>query len=123
MAPSMNELILQAAGRTAGSTDPRLSAAQQAWERTKDLPDDSEAKMLAAFQLEKAVKAVQDAERPRNPDGTFASFDGGVRGIRRSFPRSSSQESANALFARALTTSAQETRERRDDPGVTVIAP
>lgn len=98
---TMNAFLLHAAGRTAGQSTggaarlsgvpehgARLSAALndlESAERSKD-PD------LIHYAEHKLDQVVQDARkarleraeqnRPRNPDGTFATFDGGSHGRR-----------------------------------------
>jgi hypothetical protein len=129
MAETGTEFLLRATGRRGRSVEvpevaERLSRALGDWERVKGRDDQDDEKRYAAFQLQAATKASEESRRPRNADGTFAAgFDGGYRGGRRSLPHSRTHQTANMLFKAALETSAQETREARDDPGTTVIVP
>jgi hypothetical protein len=115
-------------GRTIGAVPPehdRLAAALSEWERVKNLPDHDEHKMFAALQLEAATKAAeaarQEAERPRDEQGRYVSFDQGVRG-RRTFQIANPQESANSLMQRALVQSRLDREAAEADPGHTIIA-
>jgi hypothetical protein len=67
--------------------------------------------------------ARQEAERPRNPDGTYATFDGGYRGPRRRVEHHSMDEAANALMQRALLRSREEREAAAADPGQTTYVP
>jgi hypothetical protein len=129
-----NAMIRQALNRTRSHTLGQRDNPPVHGERLSRALNDSEAAQRSgdpdaiAFtehRLDEVVRAARAArtERPRNPDGTYASFDGGVRGGRRSFePSSTGQESANALMQRALDAARREAQDQHDDPGTTTYA-
>jgi hypothetical protein len=70
----------------------------------------------AEFLVERATAASEDARlHPRNEDGTFASFDGGVQGRGIKQPRAGWRESPNAIFKEFIAASRQQARERETE--------
>ena len=85
---------------------------------------DPDALAFTEHRIDRLFEEVRAArtEQPRDRQtGEFASFDGGVRGRRPPPTPNVHQETAAALFQRALVASRQERAEREADPGHTII--
>jgi hypothetical protein len=100
----MHSWLLHATGRAVSAPPEaeRLSRALADWERVRGRGDHDEEKMAAAFALEAATKASEESRRPRNEDGTYASFDAGHIGGRRTFQHDDRDESATQLLRRSF---------------------
>jgi hypothetical protein len=99
----------------------RLSAALNDLEAAERAKDETLV-AIANDRVDRCVAESREARtQPRNEDGSFGSFDGGVRGGRQSPPtHSRHQESANALWSQAVRRSREEASERGEEQTVIV---
>ena len=79
----------------------------------------ADARVDACCNEARAAREGRKQEQPRNEDGTFASFDGGVRGgggwQGGANVRAARNESSTQMFARAVARSKEESRERAEE--------
>ncbi len=132
MAQTMNEILFEAVGlekdgtakTSASAGNPvlreRLSGALNDLEAARRAGDDATIG-FAEHRLDTVIHDARQArEQPREEDGRFAGFDGGVRGRKSPPTPGLVSESSAQLLLRSFSSARQERAERNADDGSTL---